>query len=526
MDLGNFLFSQGKYADAILRYKIVTHINPRHSLAYFNWGNALRRQENYTEALLKYQKAIELHPTLYHAYNNRGLTFHDLGNYNEALENYQKAIEINPQFSRAFSNWGLTLDSLSKYEEAVSKYKQALELDSDYSEPYYNWGNILSSEGDYEGAILKYQKAIEISPDYSKAHHNWGVALAALGKYDEAIQKYKETLEIDPHYSDAYNNWGLILYNKQMHAEALQVFAKGIKALAKNSRNKIELIRLFDKEIAQDEKQLSTLTDKTQKNEIQLRIHGMRQILDQLLIEERFQAQNRTETSSEDQNEMKIIKADFRLLEYHNFLYEELSGFFNKAFKIHENKLEEDQNRIVPMLATAASFLPPLYEVPFDEKIFPLISKIAPDGIFFEDVLVIRKVNKIYQLFIQQFTSPEEIKQTLEKVIQELTLLRKDDLIADYTKAINPKTFYKLRQAKAKDLTSTDRILSKSQEYAFFDLSALIVLLFLEGLKFEISTDSKQKMNNVCKTVIFIMKELFTELHNFGQSMSEWCNSI
>jgi len=541
VNLGNSFFSQGKYGDAITNYRAATEVSIDNCQAFFNWGNALRRQENHDEAILKYRRALDINPKLSQAYNNWGLCLIDQEKYLEAAHKFEKAVEINPKFAQAYNNWGLALNGHHEYKLSTLRFKKAIELNPNFTDAYYNLGNALCLQSQYDEAIKNFARAIEIQPNHSKAYQNWGAALASRENNEEAIKKYKKAIEINPEYTEAYNNWALILYKEKKYHEAVQVFVKGLKFVGVDSQQKHELVHFFEHQLKEDENTYSTLNNEAQKNELKAKIDGIHTILTTLSRSHHLlqppQESNTIPGRSSPISPLEIprssisedtvvISTDFRVAEYQKFVSEELSGLLARVITIRDNRGQDEAEKLISLLTFASTFIPPLYASSFDEKVFPVISRIAPDGILMEDVITIRRVNRTCQQFAKHFTSTEDLKQVTENIVNKLTNLRKDELIRDYTKAVNPRTFMKVRQAKIKDLTTAEQVMSKAQELAFFDTVMIFVFYFLEGLKIENYSNSSQKIENISKAAVNNLQTLLDELKLEKKNLTDWCNTI
>ena len=173
---------------------------------YFLLGNNLYNEGQYEEAIASYKKAIKINPKDDGAYNNMGVIYAALEKYEEAIASYKKAIEINPKYDKAYNNMGSAYDMLEKYEKAIVSYKKAIEISPKYDKAYNNMGSTYDELEKYEEAIASYKKAIEINPKYDVAYNNMGIVHAKVEEYEEAIAVYKKAIEINPKDGGAYNN--------------------------------------------------------------------------------------------------------------------------------------------------------------------------------------------------------------------------------------------------------------------------------------------------------------------------------
>lgn len=85
----------------------------------FEIGEDLFNQGKYEEAIELYDKAIDIDSGFSKAWLSKGLALQNLGKKEEAIICYNKCIEINPRNSWPWNNKGSALIDLGKYDEAI-----------------------------------------------------------------------------------------------------------------------------------------------------------------------------------------------------------------------------------------------------------------------------------------------------------------------------------------------------------------------------------------------------------------------
>jgi len=100
---------------------------PYFARQYLYWGHCCSHQGKYQEAISKYRQAIALAPDLYEAYIGWGTCLSNMGRYDEAIEKYKEAIELHPSSPFAALNWILALLLQNKEEEAITLAKEQFE---------------------------------------------------------------------------------------------------------------------------------------------------------------------------------------------------------------------------------------------------------------------------------------------------------------------------------------------------------------------------------------------------------------
>ena len=94
----NELFKAEKYNEALNLYRDAALDNPLSPGIHYNIGNTLYKQGNYEEALLEYDKVLtakdaDLH---FRSYYNMGNTLYRMGKLPEAILSYTEALKLNP----------------------------------------------------------------------------------------------------------------------------------------------------------------------------------------------------------------------------------------------------------------------------------------------------------------------------------------------------------------------------------------------------------------------------------------------
>ena len=140
-------------------------VDPKSSIAHYNWGVVLAQQ----------------------------------GKLADAVSHYQRALEIRPDFAEPLNNWGDALARQGRLAEASEHFQRALRIRPDFAEAHYNWGAALAQQGKLTEAVEHYRQALRIKPDYVGAYDNLGVALLQQGKLAEAMEHFQRAPDINPH---------------------------------------------------------------------------------------------------------------------------------------------------------------------------------------------------------------------------------------------------------------------------------------------------------------------------------------
>jgi tetratricopeptide (TPR) repeat protein len=163
-NLGNVLYSDGKFDDAVAAYCQAIRINPNFADAFSNLGAALERQGKLVEAEAAYRQAIRIKPGFAEAYGNLGIVLKEQGKLSEAVAAYRRAISIQPNDAKACYNLGVALKECGSLDDVVAVYRQAISIKPDFAEAFFNLGLALKEQGKLDESRRMLEKAAELSP--------------------------------------------------------------------------------------------------------------------------------------------------------------------------------------------------------------------------------------------------------------------------------------------------------------------------------------------------------------------------
>lgn len=135
---GNELKNKKHHEEAVLLYKKVIEINPRHYKSWFNMGIAFSYLKLYPEAVKCYDQAIEIQSNSSEAWFHKGISLYKSIFYEEALQSFNSAIQIQHNYAVAWLYKGFTLAQLDKEKEAYDSYIEAVRLRPSYSAIFCN----------------------------------------------------------------------------------------------------------------------------------------------------------------------------------------------------------------------------------------------------------------------------------------------------------------------------------------------------------------------------------------------------
>jgi tetratricopeptide (TPR) repeat protein len=273
--LGNFSQAEKFYVRAAEISAVFDAHGNSHGIDLNNLGGIYYSQGRYNEAIEKYKEALRIaektlgneHPDRANRLNNLAAVYPAQGRYDEAIEKYEEALQIDgktigkehPDYATRLNNLANVYEGQGRYSEAIVKLEEALRIDEktigrehpNYAIDLSSLGNVYSSQGRYDEAIEKLEEALWIRektigkehPSYATTLNNLGNVYSSEGRWEEAVEKYEEALRIDektigkehPDYAtrlgnlaNAYTAHGRLEEAKEKLEEALWIDEKSI----------------------------------------------------------------------------------------------------------------------------------------------------------------------------------------------------------------------------------------------------------------------------------------------------------
>lgn len=155
-------------------------------------GEILFEQQRYKEAVSVYSAALKYNPNDYDLYYNIGLAYTMLNDFQAAKEYYDKAAEINHELYNGYYCLGKISMLYRDIEDAEEYYAKALmgELEAD---SYYELAKIYMIKNERDKAITFVNKAIELDGKYVEIVKNEPIFLIIKQYINLPINVLEET---------------------------------------------------------------------------------------------------------------------------------------------------------------------------------------------------------------------------------------------------------------------------------------------------------------------------------------------
>ena len=224
--LGNALYKQKRYEEAVDAYRVAIAQRPNHAIAHFNLGGALNKLRRFEEAETHLRRAIALDPKAKYRHRFLGNALYGQGRYAEAVDAYRVAIAQRPNHAIAHFNLGGALNKLGRFEEAETHLRRAIALDSKTKNSHRYLGNALYEQGRYAEAVDAYRVAAEQRPDDALAHASLGATLNVLGRNEEAETHLHRALALNPSHTEALYFLATLRAEQQRYDEMLELLQR------------------------------------------------------------------------------------------------------------------------------------------------------------------------------------------------------------------------------------------------------------------------------------------------------------
>jgi tetratricopeptide (TPR) repeat protein len=177
-------------------------------------GDKEASEGKYEDAIAKYKEAMKVDANDSDLFYNLGIAQGKAGHYDDALQSAEKAIQLKPAEPQ-YQDLKKRIADL-KQNEILMKAKSILEE-----------GDKLYKSGDFTGAVKKYEEACPMIPE-NKQGGIWvqiGRAYAQLKLGDQAVAAFQKAIEIAPDQGDYRKALAQYYLGTKQYDESLNVYS-------------------------------------------------------------------------------------------------------------------------------------------------------------------------------------------------------------------------------------------------------------------------------------------------------------
>lgn len=265
-NMGNVLFKEGKYDDAIESYTRGMNADPYNPGLPTNRAAVFYHLKKFAVAESDCNLAIALNRNYAKAYSRRGACRLALKNFQGAKEDYERFLELEPNNSEAENELkkiaqAMTLQENAKLKQSENQSKRT-ELTEEEKKSIAeqqlkqqaitdkDLGNGYFKEGKYEAAIECYTRGIAADDTNALLPANRAMAYLKVQMYEEAEKDCTQAISLDGSYSKAFARRGTARTALGKLKEAQEDFEIVLKLEPGNKQAVTELAKI-SKEISE-----------------------------------------------------------------------------------------------------------------------------------------------------------------------------------------------------------------------------------------------------------------------------------
>ena len=260
------MMQSGRWAEATLRFRRSTELEPSLVDGYVGWARALRLgdPQELQEALAKSVIATQLAPRDPGALTELAWDHLALGRLEDAISTAERALAADPNWADASAALAEVFLGNGRLQDGTTRAQLAVQLNAasapghlalahalvlqDQVEPalehfqaaatlepgvalfQVELGEQLRRLQRFDEAIKVYQTACALSPNLPRAHDGLARAyFSGPGDFDKALSGFKKAVKIAPDFAPAQSGIGYVYLAKGQPAEAVAAFQKALE---------------------------------------------------------------------------------------------------------------------------------------------------------------------------------------------------------------------------------------------------------------------------------------------------------
>lgn len=247
---GVTLHDEGKYADAIDKYKQAIKIDSSNYEAYYEISYSMFASGKGKEALSYLQKAVSSDsPFVAGSYDLLGSIYDDNNEPEKAIECFKKGIAANPKYQRLYYNLSVTYLRQAKYAEAEAAATEAIKLDPKHASSQRSYALAANGLGKRGVSLLAWCSFLILEPQSKRSEQAYTQINRILNYGIKQTGEKKITISVSP--DD--NNTGNLMLPMSILAATLDK-----KGLTRTDSLTLQLKRAFEisENFAQDKNDL------------------------------------------------------------------------------------------------------------------------------------------------------------------------------------------------------------------------------------------------------------------------------
>ncbi|NIL99679.1 MAG: tetratricopeptide repeat protein [Acidobacteria bacterium] len=192
----------------------------------FNLAVVLENQGRYEDAIDRYRRCLELTPEYYVARANMARLLHLTGRSQEAAQEYAMVLQVRPDHLNSAIGLGDAFRGLGLLQQAEAAYRRATGIDAESPSAWNGLGSVYLMAQDYGEAERAFRRTVELDPGNLPIQANLGMAIFLQGRHDEAQSVFESSLAVRPDEPGAMGGMGALAIERGDLAAAEDWFTR------------------------------------------------------------------------------------------------------------------------------------------------------------------------------------------------------------------------------------------------------------------------------------------------------------
>ena len=226
---------EGRFEDAIRRYRIASTLRPDYVAVPVNLGNIFLELNRLEEARASFKEALEIDKNNPAAHYGLGQIALSSRSFAEAIQRFDATLAQVPSANRVHYSLAMAYRGLGDVEKVKAHLAQQGSVGVRVSDPLVDdlqdliegvrvplaRGKLAFEAKRYADAAAEFRKAVAASPNSVAARINLGVTLSQLGDTQGAAEQFEEAIRLEPRQVNAHYNLAILLAGQSQHEKAI-----------------------------------------------------------------------------------------------------------------------------------------------------------------------------------------------------------------------------------------------------------------------------------------------------------------
>jgi len=226
---------EGRFEDAIARYRVARPLQPDYIAVPVNLGNIFLELNRLDEAVESFRAALQLDQNNPAAHYGLGQVAMSKRNYAEAVDHFEKTLTQVPSANRVHYSLAMAYRALGDAAKVKAHLSQQGTVGVRVSDPLFDRlqelvagerlhlsrGKIAFEARRYEEAANQFRKAVAANPESVAARVNLGATLVQLSDLKGAVEQFEAALRVEPGNVNAHYNLAILLARQNKHEQSI-----------------------------------------------------------------------------------------------------------------------------------------------------------------------------------------------------------------------------------------------------------------------------------------------------------------